>query len=103
MEYGEKLHHLQREHGLRLGNRLAKRHINFKCNKMKVNLTVQAIVSDSVAHALKWACMEQFHTTANFLHLTDKTFHNLKCQSPNNVGFKVALNPGGQVRRHDYS
>ena len=52
--YIEELHKLQQEEGLRAGNKLHERHIEFKRQKMKVKLAAQTL-SSSVANALIFA------------------------------------------------
>ena len=51
--YIEKLHELQEDIGLRLGNKLSKRHMNWKNMKMKVKLAAE-ILSSSVADAIEY-------------------------------------------------
>eukprot|EP00094_Tigriopus_californicus_P010316 TCALIF_09951-PA protein Name:"Similar to THAP9 DNA transposase THAP9 (Homo sapiens)" AED:0.28 eAED:0.29 QI:0/0/0/0.75/0/0/4/0/337 len=68
-------HQIQEGHGLRLGNKLSGRHIDFQKNKMKVKLALEAIASNSVAKSLEWAyanqipelCDEDVLVTAKFL------------------------------------
>ena len=49
--YITKLHELQQDKGLRLANKLKRNHLEFASQKMKVNLSVQAL-SNSTAQAL---------------------------------------------------
>lgn len=58
-EFIEKLHRLQQEEGLRAGNKLTKRHIEFEKNKMKCSLAAQTL-SRSVADAIDF-CREDLH------------------------------------------
>lgn len=115
----EILHNLQDDHGLRLGNRLTSAHINFKKNKMKVQLAIQvksivdkfiplnqkntfslqAIASDSVARALRWAngngitelSEADVLATARFLELHDQLFDVLNSRSKYGPAFKAAV------------
>ena len=48
-----RLQELQESEGLHLANKLRPAHVNWKPQKMKVNLAVQAL-SSSVAHALEY-------------------------------------------------
>lgn len=52
-DYIEKLHALQNEKGLHFANKLARKHIEWVRQKMKVNLAVQTL-SNSVADALEY-------------------------------------------------
>ena len=56
-QYLVELHNLQDTEGLRLANKLKKTHINWKQQKMKVNLAAQAL-SSSVANALEYCANE---------------------------------------------
>lgn len=65
-----KLHTIQQELGLHLGNRLTQRHLNFHASKMKVNLAVQ-VLSRSVAVSLEYlehqGMMQNTAPTVQFL------------------------------------
>lgn len=75
--YITNLQDLQEEAGLRLGNRLSSRHLNFHKMKMKVNLAAQTL-SSSVASAL--TCLQEAgHTsfqgceaTVKFIRVSNK-------------------------------
>lgn len=54
-KYIEQLNDLQEEMGLRLANKLTKRHMNWKNMKMKVKLAAE-MLSSSVADALEYLC-----------------------------------------------
>lgn len=68
---------IQNEEGLRLGNKVTSRHVNFKKQIMKVKLAVQ-LLSSSAAAAIS-TCeklgIEGFHgssATANFIKICDR-------------------------------
>jgi len=85
--YITKLHEVQVSEGLRAGNKLTKRHVNFEKQKMKVYLATQTL-STSVADAID-ACREDFELpqlrgsegTVEFIRKADKTFDILNSTS----------------------
>jgi hypothetical protein len=93
------LQNLQETHGLRLGNKLTARHINFHQNKMKVPLAIQTVASDSVGRALRWLHSEKVPgfdnkdtlATADFVQLHDKVFDILNSRSLAAFGCKKAI------------
>lgn len=93
------LQQIQEDHGLRLGNKLTAKHINFAKNKMKVKLALQAVASDSVARTLKWAHYNQIPgledddvlATAEFLEHHDRIFDILNSRQKFGRAFKAAL------------
>ena len=93
------VHELQEDCGVRFGNKLTTRHINFEKSKMNVRLAVQAIASNSTAQTLRWAHeneLEGFESsdvlvTAEFLENHDKVFDLLNSKSKFGKGFKAAL------------
>ena len=79
---------LQDKEGLRLGNKLTWRHINFKQQKMKVKLAAQ-LFSKGVADALKY-CREEIklpefegsEATEAFIRHVDGAFDVLNSRNP---------------------
>ena len=78
---------LQEEEGLRLGTRLTQAHINWKTQKMKVNLAVQ-VFSQSVANALEYCNLHlrlpQFQgaeATVEFIRHVDGAFDVLNSRN----------------------
>ena len=95
--FNESLNTLQEEEGLRLGNRLKKSHIQWRKQKMKVNLAAQAL-SASVADALEYSdtvlALPQFSdsaTTVKFLRIFDELFDVLNSRNPFGTGFKAPM------------
>ena len=92
----ESLDTLQEE-GLRLGNRLKKSHIQWRKQKMKVNLVAQAF-SASVADALESSdtvlalpqCSDSA-ATVKFLRIFDELFDALNSRNPFGTGFKAPM------------
>lgn len=83
--YIVKLHELQEEMGLRLGNKLTKRHTNFSENKMKVSLATQ-LLSKSVASSLQYCeqninGFEESKATAIFCEKCNAVFDMLNVRS----------------------
>jgi len=102
-EHFRKLHLTQEEEGLRAGNRLTARHVDFVCQKMKVKLAAQ-LFSASVAKALELArCLklkglEHTEGTQYLCTVMDRLFDILNSKSPRGHGFKAALT----LKRLDY-
>ena len=76
-QYLVDLHKLQNDEGLRLGNKSKKAHIQWKQQKMKVNLAAQSL-SSSVADAIEYCAtilkLPQFQgseATVKFLRMFD--------------------------------
>lgn len=95
--YIQALDALQREEGLRLGNKLTKMHIAWEKQKMKVRLAVQAM-SASVADALDFCeqvlKLPQFRgaaATARFVRLFDHLFDILNSRNPLAKSYKAPL------------
>jgi hypothetical protein len=83
--YPELLHSKQEEEGLRLANKLSKRHFNWQNEKMNVRLAVQ-IFSKSVSDALTFCSqsMQQFKQcaeTAKFVKIINDAFDILNCRN----------------------
>ena len=87
-QYLVDLHKLQNDEGLRLGNKLKKAHIQWKQQKMKVNLAAQSLNS-SVADAIEYFAtilkLPQFQgseATVKFLRMFDHLFDVLNSRNP---------------------
>ena len=93
-QYLVNLQNLQNEEGLRLGNKLKKAHIQWKQQKMKVNLAAQspsASVADAIefcAATLKLPQFQGSEATVKFLRLFDHLFDNLNSRNPLAKGYK---------------
>ena len=74
-----KLHNIQTDEGLKFGNKLSKRHIEFKRLKMKVNVAAQTL-SSSVSDAMQLLMQfpssgfENFGATIEFIRVLDRVF-----------------------------
>ena len=95
--YIVELQRLQETEGLRLGNKLKKAHIQWKQQKMKVNLAAQSL-SSSVADAIEYCWSElklpQFQgceATVTFLRIFDHLFDILNSRNPLGKGYKAPL------------
>ena len=92
----EKLHKVQMEQGLKLGNKLSQSHIHYKTQKMKVKLAVQ-VLSASCAKALEYMRLAQYadfqdsQPTEVFLRKLDRLFDLLNSRSKFGKGFKQAI------------
>ena len=101
-KYIEELNKLQETEGLRLGNKLKSAHIQWKRQKMKVNLAAQ-IFSSSVADALQY-CNEglklpQFagcEATVTFIRTIDGVFDVLNSRNPLGKGTKAPMKPANK-------
>ena len=88
----------QAHHGVRLANKITKKHVNYKQNKMKVRLATQ-IFSRSVAKSLEWCYEQQLPgfcdpdvlVTSEFLLLHNDLFDILNSHSVSSLGNKAAL------------
>ena len=96
-QYIVDLQELQDKEGLRLGNKLKAAHINWSCQKMKVNLAAQAL-SASVADAIEYCNvvlkLPQFHGsegTVHFIRVFDRLFDILNSRSFVAKGFKAPM------------
>ena len=89
-EHVKNLNCAQRHAGLRLGNKLSDRHINFKQQRMKVALAVQ-VLSRSVSKALLTMRslgdkrFEDCEATAKFLEVTKWRYSTLKLKDIQNL------------------
>ena len=94
----EELHKLQESEGLRLANKLRSVHIDWKPQKMKVNLAAQTI-SSSVADALEYCEgklneLPQFKgcgPTVYFIRVFDRLFDVLNSRNPKANNFKAPI------------
>ena len=87
-QYLTDLHKLQNDEGLRLGNKLKKAHVQWRQQKMKVNLAAQSL-SSSVADAIEYCAtilkLPQFQgseATVKFLRMFDHLFDVLNSRNP---------------------
>ena len=92
------LHKLQESEGLRLANKLRSAHIDWKPQKMKVNLAAQTL-SSSVADALEY-CEGKLHEmpqfkgcgpTVKFIRCFDRLFDVLNSRNPKANNFKAPI------------
>ncbi|KAJ4923070.1 hypothetical protein JOQ06_027806, partial [Pogonophryne albipinna] len=103
-KYIEELHKLQEKEGLRLGNKLKMAHIQWRNQKMKVNLAAQ-LFSSSVADALEYSekalKYPQFTgsaATVQFLRTIDAAFDVLNSRNPLGTGHKAPIKPATKHR-----
>ena len=95
-KYIVKLHELQEQEGLRLANKLRSAHIDWKPQKMKVNLAAQTL-SSSVADALEFCegkGMPQFKScgaTVKFIRKFDRLFDVVNSRNPRANSFKAPI------------
>lgn len=95
-EYIAKLHNIQAEEGLHLGNKLKEAHINWRKQKMKVKLATQ-VFSDSVADAistcqlLKIAGFEHSEATVTFVKNMNILFDIFNSRNVLAKGWKAPL------------
>ena len=97
LEFLEELHKLQESEGLHLANKLRTSHINWKPQKMNVNLAAQAL-SSSVADALEYCegklKLPQFQgcgPTVKFIRVFDRLFDVLNSRNPLARNFKAPI------------
>ena len=90
------LHAFQEDEGLKIGNKLAKGHIEFQRQKMNVKVAAQTL-SSSVADAIEYL-MTSGHPkfadaegTIRFIRIIDKLFDLLNSRNPFGKGFKKPL------------
>ncbi|KAG5264201.1 hypothetical protein AALO_G00273280 [Alosa alosa] len=102
--YIEALNALQEKEGLRLGNKLKMAHIQWRKQKMKVNLAAQ-LFSSSVADAIEFCDkglkLKDFSgcdATVHFLRTVDAAFDVLNSRNPIGKGFKAPLKPATKDR-----
>lgn len=95
--YIERLQKVQAEEGLRLANKLKKRHVNFSSNRMKVALATQTL-SRSVADAIDFLRCDLKHkdfvgseATTEFIRIVDEVFDRLNSRNVRGRGTKAPL------------
>jgi hypothetical protein len=95
--YVKDLYELQEKEGLRAGNKLKRRHIEWYQQKMKVSLAAQTL-SRSVANALDFVSidlqLEKFsdvEATVKFIRIIDRLFDTLNSQNPFEKEFKSVM------------
>lgn len=90
------LYKFQESIGLRFGNKLSKKHVEFFQNKMKVKLAVQAL-SSSVADAIDWLRamgvpeFQGSQATTRFIRTLDEIFDFLNSRNPFAKGYKKPI------------
>ena len=98
-KYIAALFDVQKKEGLRLGNKLCRRHIEWKSNVMKVNTAAQTL-SSSVADAIRY-CRDTLKLpefqgsegTCNYITTLDRLFDLLNSRNPLARNFKAPLMP----------
>ncbi|KAL2096821.1 hypothetical protein ACEWY4_006028 [Coilia grayii] len=103
-KYIEALNTIQEKEGLRLGNKLKMAHIQWRKQKMKVNLAAQ-LFSSSVADAIEFCDkglkLKDFSgsaATVHFLRTVDAAFDVVNSRNPLGKGFKAPLKPSTKDR-----
>jgi len=101
-KYIQELFALQEKEGLKAGNKLSRRHIEWEKNKMKVCLATQTL-SESVATAIDFARedlkLHQFQgseATTEFIRLFNSLFDILNSQNRLGKGYKVPISQNTQ-------
>ncbi|KAF4527952.1 hypothetical protein B566_EDAN014125 [Ephemera danica] len=91
------LHELQEKEKLRAGNKLRKKHLQFRRQIMKVNLAVQTL-SSSVADAIEFCNRDMNNSefkdsppTVEFIRIVDRAFDHLNSRNPYGKGLKAPL------------
>ena len=104
-EYFEKLHALQEQEGLHLGNKLRTAHMAYYRKKMNVRLAAQTL-SSSVATSLQF-CLEenipQFagcEPTIKFIQIFDALFDVLTSRNLKAFGYKKPLQESNKLQIH---
>ena len=96
-EFIKSLHELQSTEGLRAGNKLHERHIQWMKQKMKVKLAAQTLsssVADSLEFCMNSLKLSQFkgcEATIKFIRIIDRLFHALNSRNPLARGYKSPL------------
>ena len=90
------LHDEQLNEGLKLGNKLSKKHIEYQNHKMKVSVAAQTL-SSSVADAIEFLesighpMFQGASATVTFIRKVDRIFDLLNSRNPQATGFKPAM------------
>ena len=96
-EYFVKLDEIQRNEGLRLGNKVTIRHINYHNQKMKVNLAAQLLSSSfcgiifTILRISGYVNFQGLECTESFVKTIDRVFDMLNSHSIAAKEFKKAL------------
>lgn len=107
--YIESLYLLQKEEGLRLANKLTKKHIYFDNNIMNVKVACQTL-SASVEKSLTFLRLNNYQNflnseaTAEFCKMFNDIFDCLNCKNQfSKVGFKIPLNFENFNKLHSFA
>ena len=90
------LHDVQQEEGLKFGNKISAKHIEFERNKMNVKLAAQ-VLSNSVADAIEFLQQagdprfKNSEGTVKFIRTVDCLFDLLNSRNPHSKGYKKPL------------
>ena len=102
-EYFEALQKLQIQEGLRAGNKLHERHIQWTKQKMKVRLAAQTL-SSSVADALEFCntdlnlpAFRNCEATVKFIRIIDRLFDLMNSRNPFARGYKAPLRSSNEI------
>ena len=96
-QYIKDLQELQGKEGVRAGNRLSDRHIQWSQQKMKVRLAAQTLsssVADSLEFCQKDLCIPNFKNctaTVKFIRIVDRLFDVMNSRNPLGKGYKSPL------------
>lgn len=107
-QYIVELHKLQACEHLRLGNKLKLTHIEWRQQKMKVNLAAQVFsssVTDALqycSHVLKLPQVSGCNATVKSIHTFDRLFDILNSRNPFAKGFKSALRVSNKLSWHPF-
>ena len=98
----ELLHNEQQKLGLKFGNSLSTRHIEYKKNKMNVKIacqTLSASVADSIEFLMQSgnSDFKNAEGTIEFIRTIDKLFDLLNVRNPFGKGYKQALRLSNRV------
>ena len=95
-EHIKNLHITQEEEGLKFGNKLGKRHIEYHRHKMNVKVAAQTL-SSSVADSIEYLMLSghpkfaDASGTIRFIRIVDRLFDLLNSRSPFGKGYKRPL------------
>ena len=96
-KFFNRLHLVQEQEGLKLGNKLSNNHVQFERHKMNVSLAAQTL-SGSVADAIdfmnivfKHPDFENSESTVMFIRIIDRLFDLLNSRNPHGKAFKKPL------------
>lgn len=106
-EYIEKLHSLQQQEGLHLGNKLKNKHIEWMKNKMNVKLAAQ-LLSESVACSLEFCLHEKLkefegcEPTIKFIRFFNRLFDILNSRNLKAYEWKCPMNNKNHKKYVDF-